>query len=284
MSATGTTPAPQAAPPTRAWTDADLARDPHRDADKPAKVRAMFAAIARSYDLNNRVHSVWQDQRWRRFAVRIAEIREGDEVLDCACGTGDLSLAFARARAHTGSGHSQTLRCKRVVGLDFTAEMLDIARSKSTAASRPKHLAAPIEYVRGDAQALPFADGSFDVVSIAFGLRNVQDPARAVHEFRRVLRPGGRLIVLEFAEPRCTPVRWFNDLYCRRIMPTTATWISGDRTGAYRYLPKSVQTFMNPESLRNLMTEAGFAGARDWALSMGICRCYRAFVPSARRR
>lgn len=221
----------------------------------------MFAAIARSYDLNNRLHSIWQDQAWRRHAVRRADVRAGDHVLDVACGTGDLTLAFARTAA------------ARIVGLDFTAEMLDVARNKTA-----RHMAAEgrVEYLQGDAQDLPFEDASFDVVSIAFGIRNVQDPGRAVREFRRVLRPGGRLMVLEFAEPTLAPVRWFNMFYCRRVMPITATLISGDRTGAYKYLPRSVETFMSPEDLKGLLVSAEFVEPRDWQLSLGICRCYRA--------
>lgn len=255
-------PTPAAGP---AWSEAELATNPHANADKPAKVRSMFAAIARSYDLNNRLHSLWQDQAWRRFAVRKAELTPTDEVLDVACGTGDLTEAFARAGA------------ARVVGLDFTAEMLDLARVKA-----PKHLgavAAKVSYQQGDAQDLPFPDASFDVVSIAFGIRNVQDPMRALREFRRVLRPGGRLIVLEFAEPGLAPVRWFNNLYCRRIMPVTATWISRDKSGAYRYLPKSVATFTPEAQFLRDLTDAGFAGPRSWHLSLGICNCYRADVP-----
>ena len=262
------------------WSDAALSKNPHQDQEKPAKVRSMFAAIARSYDLNNRVHSLWMDQLWRRFAVKVSEVGPKDEVLDCACGTGDLSMAFARAKV------------KRVVGLDFTAEMLEIARQKQATAKGAKSRTGQrnsaasvpqIEYIQGDAQQLPFPDASVDEVSIAFGIRNVQDPMRALAEFRRVLRPGGRLIVLEFAEPKFAPARWFNNLYCRKIMPVTATWISRDRSGAYKYLPKSVQTFLSPEDLKEMMARAGFAGARDWSLSAGICRCYRAYVPTARR-
>lgn len=262
---------PSATPPPRppralAWTQAELAANPHANADKPTKVRSMFAAIAGSYDLNNRLHSLWQDQAWRRFAVRKADLRSTDRVLDVACGTGDLTEAFARG----GAGE--------VVGLDFTAEMLEVARNKA-----PKRLgerSRAVSYVQGDAQTLPFADASFDVVSIAFGIRNVQHPAQALREFRRVLRPGGRLVVLEFAEPACPPVRWFNSVYCRRIMPVTATWISGDKSGAYRYLPKSVATFTPEAQFLRDLGDAGFTEARAWHLSLGICNCYRAEVPA----
>jgi len=225
----------------------------------------MFAAIAKSYDLNNRVHSLWQDQSWRRFAVRRAEVKPTDIALDVACGTGDLAQALARAGA------------AKVIGLDFTFEMLEIARHKAGGLSPTSH-PDRITYIQGDAQKMPLADGSTDVVTIAFGIRNVLDPARAIAEFRRVLRPGGRLVILEFAEPRFAPVRWFNSLYCRQIMPRTATWIAGDKSGAYKYLPKSVATFVTPGQMCAMLGDAGFGSIRTDSLSMGICMCYSAKV------
>lgn len=250
-----------------AWTSAELAADPHTNAEKPAKVRSMFAAIARSYDLNNRLHSFGRDQAWRRFAVRQADVRSTDRVLDVACGTGDLTEAFARAGA------------AEVIGLDFTAEMLDIARAKA-----PRHLGAlseRVNFVQGDAQQLPSDDSSFDVVSIAFGIRNVQDPMRALREFRRVLKPGGRLVVLEFAEPRLAPIRVLNNLYTRRIMPFTATLISGDTSGAYRYLPRSVAKFTTEAQFMRDIAAAGFEDVTVRPLTFGVCNCYRAVVPQA---
>jgi demethylmenaquinone methyltransferase/2-methoxy-6-polyprenyl-1,4-benzoquinol methylase len=242
-----------------AWVDAELA-DPHASAEKATKVRSMFSAIAGSYDLNNRVHSLWLDQAWRRRAVKTAAVRPGDAVLDVACGTGDLSQAFAATAA------------SKVVGLDFTPAMLDHARRKQRELARAQ--AEKLTYVDGDAQSLPFADGSFEVVSIAFGIRNVQSPERALAEFRRVLRPGGRLVVLEFDRPAFAPVRWLNDLYCGWVMPRTATLISGDRSGAYRYLPASVGTFRSRGAMRQAIERAGFTQVRDAGLTLGICVCY----------
>lgn len=260
-----------------AWDDAML-RNPHGAADKQERIGRMFAAIAGRYDLNNRLHSLWRDQAWRRFAVKQAGLKGGEHVLDVACGTGDLTERFARGGAGGGAGGAARLGTgaapARVVGLDYTRRMLTVARSKRR--RLPREISARIEYMQGDAQRLPFADASFDVVSIAFGIRNVQEPARAAAEFRRVLRPGGRLVILEFAEPTLAPVRWFNDVYCRRIMPVTATLISGDRSGAYRYLPRSVSTFMSPAAMRAMLESSGFAGIDARALSLGICVCYRA--------
>jgi demethylmenaquinone methyltransferase/2-methoxy-6-polyprenyl-1,4-benzoquinol methylase len=248
----------QAADP--AWVDGELL-NPHVRADKANKVRRMFAAIAGSYDLNNRVHSLGRDQAWRRYAVKVAQVQPGEEVLDVACGTGDLTQAFATSPA------------KRVVGLDFTPEMLDFANKKR--AFQPSGCAEKLSYLEGDAQSLPFADGSFDVVSIAFGIRNVLEPSKALREFFRVLRPGGRLVILEFERPKNALVRVFNDLYCGAIMPRTATIISKDTSGAYKYLPKSVATFLTREQMRSQMAEAGFGELNATGLTMGICVCYR---------
>lgn len=241
------------------WTPQAL-RDPHAEADKPERVRAMFSAIARSYDLNNRLHSLWQDQRWRRIAVKTAAVRPGEVVADVACGTGDLTEAFARTGA------------SKVMGLDFTRAMLNLAEHKL----RTRNVPGPerVSYHEADAQALPLGDSSVDVVSIAFGIRNVMDPDKALREFARVLRPGGRVVVLEFDQPPLAPVRWFNNFYAGWVMPRTATLISRDRSGAYRYLPRSVGTFMSREAFSRLLEQSGFAQVRSRGLSMGIVRLY----------
>lgn len=245
---------------TPAWSDADLA-DPHAATDKAARVRSMFGAICRRYDLNNRVHSLWLDQGWRRAAVRAADVKPGDAALDVACGTGDLTQALARTAA------------SRVVGVDFTPAMLDLARRKRS--QLPAPVASRIEYVEGDAQALPFPDATFDAATIAFGLRNVAEPARAIAELARVLRPGGRVVILEFERPRLAPVRAFHAWYGGRLMPRTAAWLAGDRTGAYRYLPRSVETFMPRGELCASLERAGFRAVEARPLTLGICAWVR---------
>jgi demethylmenaquinone methyltransferase/2-methoxy-6-polyprenyl-1,4-benzoquinol methylase len=247
--------------PAHAWTSSQLA-DPHAHPDKPAKVRHMFAAIAPSYDLNNRLHSFGRDQAWRRRAVRAADVQPGDAVVDVACGTGDLTALFGATAAAT------------VRGIDFTPEMLALAREKL--AHLPDAVRAKITYSEGDAQSLNLPTASADVVSIAFGIRNVASPARAVAEFARILRPRGRLVILEFDRPRFAPFRWASDLYCRWLMPRTATLISRDRSGAYRYLPKSVGLFMPRAALCDLLRSTGFRDITAAPLSLGICTCYRA--------
>ncbi len=241
-----------------AWSSQDLASNPHAATDKAARVQRMFTSIAHAYDLNNRLHSFWRDQAWRRAAVALAAPTHGASVLDCACGTGDLTEAFANAGAAS------------VTGLDYTAAMLDLARAKSVDGRR---MAVAPTYVQGDAQRLPFADGSFDVVSIAFGIRNVDDTLCALHEFHRVLAPGGRVIVLEFGEPRFGPLRWANRMYTHHIMPCTASWIARDRSGAYQYLPRSVETYLSPDRLRALVQQAGFASVRQRSMTFGVCVC-----------
>jgi demethylmenaquinone methyltransferase/2-methoxy-6-polyprenyl-1,4-benzoquinol methylase len=244
------------------WSSADLAGNPHAAADKASRVRAMFSAIAPRYDLNNRLHSFGRDQAWRRAAVRLARLRPGDTVLDAACGTGDLAEAFARAGAAS------------VTGVDFAEPMLALARAKSgrrRRRGRGREAAPAPLYRQADVMDLPFEDQSFDVVSIAFGIRNVAEPAAAAAEFRRVLRPGGRLVVLEFSRPANPVLRRLNHLYCEHVMPVTATLLSGDRTGAYRYLPRSVATFAEPEALAGILGGAGFGDIIQHPLTFGVC-------------
>ncbi|MFB3891959.1 MAG: bifunctional demethylmenaquinone methyltransferase/2-methoxy-6-polyprenyl-1,4-benzoquinol methylase UbiE [Phycisphaerae bacterium] len=224
----------------------------------PAQIKAMFADIARRYDLNNRLHSLFCDQAWRRKMVRAAGIRDGESVLDVACGTGDVAAMFAKH----GAG--------RVVGLDFCGPMLEIARRKSHRLR--------IEWIEGDAMAMPFADREFDIVVVAFGLRNMPDLARALCDFRRVLKPGGRLVVLEFHPARRGMLGRLLRLYLQGIMPRTAAWIAHDRTGAYRHLADSVQSFVTAEELAGMIAAAGFEDVRSERLTFGVAAVHRAVV------
>jgi demethylmenaquinone methyltransferase / 2-methoxy-6-polyprenyl-1,4-benzoquinol methylase len=249
------------------WTQETLG-DPHANPEKAQRVQAMFAAIARSYDLNNHLHSLWIDHLWRRAAVKAAKVQPGERVIDLACGTGDLTQSFAK---HT--------MASSIIGIDFTPQMLDFARLKQ--ARLPAHMAERIEYRQGDAMDLDLPSAHADVVSIAFGLRNVQLPEKAIAEFYRILKPNGRLVILEFDQPRLAPVRWFNRLYCEQIMPRTATLIARDRSGAYRYLPKSVAAFRTREEVLAMLAAAGFRNGVAKPLSMGLCACYRATKPAS---
>jgi demethylmenaquinone methyltransferase/2-methoxy-6-polyprenyl-1,4-benzoquinol methylase len=253
------------------WSEADLQANPHAAPDKADRVQSMFAAIAGRYDLNNRLHSFGRDQAWRRRAVRLAEVCPTDVVLDVACGTGDLTLAFAAAAPSPRS----------VTGVDFTDEMLDLARAKAiqhglagTAPEGSARHASSVTFLHADAMDLPFDAESFDIVSIAFGIRNVLDPGKAIREFHRVLRPGGRLVVLEFSKPRNRIVRWLNDFYSGTVMPRTASWIARDRSGAYRYLPRSIATFPESQQFIYLLAANGFSAITAHPLTLGICAVY----------
>ncbi len=252
-------PTPPEITPAPAWSDDDLSQNPHTAADKAKRVEQMFAAIAPSYDLNNRLHSLWRDQAWRRAAVKMAELKPGDVVADIACGTGDLSMAFQ----HGGAA--------RVVGIDFTVPMLGVADLKQ----RKTLGKTPLSYQAGDAMRLPLADASADVVSIAFGIRNVADPRRAMAEFVRVLRPGGRVIVLEFSLPKNPVLRAGYNFYFKHILPRTASLIARDRSGAYKYLPKSVNTFIDRAGMTAMMEDAGLTEIQVKPLTCGIAVCYR---------
>ncbi len=201
-----------------------------------AGVESMFDRIAPVYDAMNRVMTAGLDRRWRRLTAE-AVVRPGDEVLDACCGTGDLALAALRR----GAG--------RVVGLDFSERMLERARRKSGA----------VQWVRGDVLALPFADTSFDAATVGFGVRNVADLERALRELRRVLRPGGRLGILEITRPRGL-LRPFFSVWFDRVVPLLGKALPGGQ--AYAYLPASVRRFPTADELAVLLEEAGFADVR----------------------
>lgn len=240
-----------------AWSQDNL-DNPHLVDDKAKRVEAMFNAIAESYDLNNRVHSLWRDQSWRRAAVKMANATADSDVLDVACGTGDLAMAFADCNV------------KSVVGVDFTYNMLAVAKHK-----QKQCLKVVPEYFQGDAMCLPIADNSVDVVSIAFGIRNVAKPEIAMAEFYRVLKPGGRLIVLEFSLPKNKLLLAGYNFYFRHIMPRTATWIARDKSGAYKYLPQSVNTFISRDQMQQMFSACGFKGFTKKILTFGIALVYR---------
>jgi demethylmenaquinone methyltransferase/2-methoxy-6-polyprenyl-1,4-benzoquinol methylase len=206
-------------------------------------VRVMFDRIAPVYDAMNRLMSAGLDQRWRRLTAG-AVVSPGDQTLDACCGTGDLAVAAERAGG-------------RVVGLDFSERMLERARRKS----------ATIEWVRGDLLELPFADGSFDSATVGFGVRNVEDLPAALRELRRVLRPGGRLGVLEITQPTGAAAPFFR-IWFDRLVPLAGKLLSGG--SAYSYLPASVRRFPGPGDLAEAMRAAGFAQVAYRRLAGGI--------------
>ncbi len=212
-------------------------------------VRNMFDRIAPVYDAMNRTMTAGLDRRWRRLTAA-AVVRPGDAVLDACCGTGDLAIACARAGG-------------RVTGLDFSPRMLERARRK----------APQLEWTEGDLLALPFTDASFDAVTVGFGVRNVEDLQRALLELRRVLRPSGRLGILEITRPRGVLAPFYR-LWFDGLVPLLGKLLPGG--SAYTYLPASVRRFPGPEALAQVIAESGFANVRYRRFAGGIVALHTA--------
>lgn len=222
------------------------------EGDGAESVRDMFSRIAPTYDLLNSVLSLGLDGIWRRQAAAEAVAGAPERVLDVATGTGKLAFAVKRARP-TAS----------VTGVDFAEPMLE--RARDAAARR----GLAVAFAVADGTALPFADGSFDAVTVGYGLRNFADVDAGLREFRRVLRPGGRLVVLEFPPPPGGLVGGAFRLYFERVLPFVGGVVSGRRS-AYSYLPRSVKAFLEPEGLKKRMELAGFADVRYRLQTFGV--------------
>jgi demethylmenaquinone methyltransferase/2-methoxy-6-polyprenyl-1,4-benzoquinol methylase len=243
--------------PRRSAWDRDALRDPHAQPDKAARIEAMFDAIAPTYELVNSITTFGRDAAWRRRAVAAAQVHPGDIVLDICCGTGDMLRAFAQAEA----------RLKLIVGVDFSAQMLGRVRLDGAA--------PPIHVLRADALRLPLTDAAVDAITCAFGVRNFRDMQAGLNEMHRVARPGARVVILEFATPRGPLVRWAYRLYCERVLPLLAWLLSRDRTGAYRYLPRSIRTFETAETMVRRLEDAGFGEVELWRMNLGGVVLYR---------
>ena len=234
---------------------------------RKAQIRQMFDGISGDYDRLNHLMSLDIDRTWRRRALRaLAEGADGAaplQVLDLACGTGDFAIAIAKG-----------IPGAQVTGLDLSEGMLKMMAGKVETASLPER----IRILQGDAEALPFGDGSFDRVGIAFGIRNFEDREQGLREMRRVLRPGGRLVILELSVPENPLVRWAYNLYFLHILPWIGGRVSGDRA-AYRYLPASVTQFPGRAAFMETLRACGFENVRHKALTLGTCRLYTAEKP-----
>jgi demethylmenaquinone methyltransferase / 2-methoxy-6-polyprenyl-1,4-benzoquinol methylase len=218
------------------------------------QVRAMFDRIAPGYDRANTLLSFGRDRTWRSWAADAAALSVGDAALDIACGSGKLTLEL---QGRVGGG--------RVVGLDFSEGMLAVAR-----ATQPS-----IEWVQGDATRLPFEDSSFDAATVAFGLRNLADPEKGLLEMGRVVRPGGRLVVLEFLRPPHGVVGTAYELYLRHLLPRLGGWVGGDRS-AYRYLSDTVDSYVTGEQLLDLADHSGWSRLQLWRLNLSTVGLLRA--------
>jgi demethylmenaquinone methyltransferase/2-methoxy-6-polyprenyl-1,4-benzoquinol methylase len=228
--------------------------------EKAARVGQVFSSVARKYDLMNDVMSMGIHRLWKRHTVQRAAVRPGMRVLDLAGGTGDLAAAFAPRVGDRG----------QVAICDINASMLVAGRDRLLDEGRVGN----IDFVQGDAEALPFPDEHFDRVTIAFGLRNVTRKERALAEMRRVLKAGGRLLVLEFSQP-VAPLRPFYDAYSFKVMPLMGRLIAGD-ADSYRYLAESIRMHPNQETLAEMMREAGLEEVQYENLTGGVVALHRA--------
>jgi len=230
--------------------------------EKAARVREVFDSVAARYDLMNDLMSFGAHRLWKRFALQHTGLRPGMQVLDLAGGTGDLARALAAQVGETG----------RVVLADINAAMLERGRARLTDAG----VVDNVEFVQADAEALPFASRRFDCVTIAFGLRNVTDKDAALASMQRVLKPGGRALVLEFSTPVAPGLSPLYDLYSFKVLPALGGAIAGD-TSAYRYLAESIRMHPDQEALKAMMERAGFERVDYHNLSGGIVALHKGF-------
>ena len=232
------------------------------EADKAQRVRGVFDSVATRYDLMNDLMSLGVHRLWKRFAMQLTGVRAGQRVLDLASGTGDLAVRLAGLVGPTGL----------VVMSDINAAMLAQGRDRMLDDGRVGN----VRYAQLDAEALPFPAGSFDCVTIGFGLRNVTHKERALAEMHRVLRPGGRALVLEFSHPTAAPLRAAYDLYSFQVLPRLGRLVANDEA-SYRYLAESIRMHPDQETLKGMMEAAGFERCDVHNLTGGVVAVHRGF-------
>lgn len=224
------------------------------------KIRSLFDSIAADYDKLNHLLSLGVDRTWRRRALKwIVEPGRAQRILDIACGTGDFSMAIARKASPQST----------VTGIDLSDGMLEVMKVKV----RDAGLSDMISTEQGNCEQMPYPDASFDCATIAFGIRNFQDREKSLREILRILRPGGRLVILELSVPSNKVLRWCYNLYFTRILPLIGGAVSGNRA-AYRYLPASVLNFPGKKEWMATMQSCGFRNVLHKSFTFGICRMY----------
>lgn len=237
-----------------------------------SRVRRMFGQIAPRYDLMNRMLSGGTDVYWRWRTVRTVAPEVDGPILDVCTGTGDLALAYWKQAGG---------KCD-VVGTDFTHEMLRLANSKRDHAGLSNGNGTPgTVFLEADTQALPFDDNLFQIVSVAFGLRNVTDTRKGLREMIRVCRPGGRVVVLEFSEPSNPLFRSVYQSYFKHVLPRIGQLMARNQEDAYNYLPSSVKEFPHGQALADIMSECGLGDVRLQPLTFGIATLYYGIKPSS---
>ena len=241
-------------------TDFGFERIPSRD--KARRVRGVFDSVAPRYDLMNDVMSGGLHRIWKHFTLSLANLRPGQSALDIAGGTGDLAVGLARQVGPRG----------RVVLADINLAMLSRGRERLVDSG----LVGNVAYVQANAERLPFADGSFDCITMGFGLRNVTDKPAALASLHRVLKPGGQLLVLEFSRPVAPGLQPLYDLYSFRVLPLIGKLVAGDEP-SYRYLAESIRMHPDQQTLLDMMTGAGLAGCRYHNLAGGIVAVHRGY-------
>ena len=235
------------------------------DSEKKAGMVAdVFHSVAAKYDIMNDVMSGGIHRLWKQYTIEISGVREGNRVLDIAGGTGDLAAKFSNIVGERGE----------VVLADINASMLGVGRDKLT----DKGIVANIDYVQANAESLPFPDNHFDCITIAFGLRNVTDKDKALRSMLRVLKPGGRLLVLEFSKPTSELLSKAYDAYSFSILPRMGKLIAND-SESYQYLAESIRMHPDQETLKGMMSEAGFTSARYYNMTGGIVALHRGIKP-----
>lgn len=232
---------------------------PYRDssAGKKEQIAAMFNSIAPKYDFLNHTLSFGIDKLWRRKAIRLVASRSPETILDVATGTGDFAIAALKSGA------------RKITGIDISSEMVAVGQEKI----RKMGLEEKIILTTGDSEDIQFPDDSFDVATVAFGVRNFENLARGLSELYRVLKPAGTLCVLEFSNPRHPLVRYVYRIYSKKLMPWFGRLVSGDKS-AYTYLPESVQEFPDGEKFITFMKESGFVEITEFRLTFGIATIY----------